>query len=763
MSEDAGSRQRLRIGITGAVQGVGFRPFVYRLAKELGIAGLVRNRTDGVEIEIEGDVVSTEAFPEQLKENCPPHCLIREMEVSFLPLAGESEFAILDSEGEGGGHGRAGEVLPDLATCGDCLHEIFDPEDRRYLYPFTNCTQCGPRFSIVQSLPYDRANTTMSGFRMCPDCQAEYDDPADRRFHAQPNACPRCGPRVAFGEETGNDAMESATRAIEAGRIVAVKGVGGFHLFADARSDEVVQRLRERKRRPDKPLAVMFPNLDSVAEHCLLQTIEKEILESVAAPIVLLQRRDSKSLADSLAPGNPRLGVLLPYSPLHHLLMRRLGFPVVATSGNLSDEPICISNEEAQERLSGIADDFLFHDRPIERAVDDSVACVMAGRELSLRRSRGYAPAPIVVPGKLRPVLALGGDLKNAIAVTDGDRIFLSQYHGDLESPLAQDAFRTRTQDLPDLSRARPERVVCDSHPGYHSSASCEDAISVQHHHAHIAACLAENGIDETVLGVAWDGTGYGPDGTIWGGEFLIVNGAEFERFSHLRSFSLPGGERCVREPRRTALGLLHEAGIPVEETTLAAAFTEEELRIVRTSLARKIHSPRTSSAGRLFDGLAALLGIRHRTTFEGQAAMELEFLLPENAGSLGSYVLDSSPGNWFPIIKGCLHDLAEGESAARISARIHHSLVELILQVACEAGQSRVALSGGCFQNRYLTETVIRRLREEGFTPIWHRLVPPNDGGLALGQAYVAGRTVPSTQPGVASEAEGNSPISSM
>jgi hydrogenase maturation protein HypF len=733
------TRTGLHLEVRGAVQGVGFRPFVYRLARELGLRGSVSNSVQGVVIDLEGDAGARDEFVARMQSEAPVCATIRRVERTDVPARGAGEFEIVAS-GEGD-ISRPGEVLPDLATCDDCLAEVRDPANRRYQYPFTNCTHCGPRYSIVHALPYDRKHTTMSGFTMCVACQAEYDDPCDRRFHAQPNACPVCGPKVAFGEFDGPEAMEAAAVAIRDGLIVAVKGIGGFHLVVDATNPEAIGRLRARKHRPDKPLAVMFPDLASVETECETEPLESSLLRSPAAPIVLLRRRAGSRLPDELAPGNPWLGVFLPYSPLHHILLDLLGGPVVMTSGNLSDEPICIENDEALARLGGVADCFLTHDRPIERAVDDSLIRIVAGRELMLRRSRGYAPAPVEMDVDLTPVIALGGDMKNTICVASGDRAFLSQHHGDLATAASHEAFLKHLGDLPGLCRVGPLVVACDLHPGYHSSRAADGrglpVVQVQHHHAHIAACLAENGVHEEVLGVSWDGTGFGPDETIWGGEFLRATQTDYERIAHLRTFLLPGGEKAVREPRFVALGMLHELEIPVRDTPLASAFEEQELRIAATMMEKGINSPRTSSAGRLFDGVAALLGIRRRNAFEGQAAMELEFAIE---GDGQAYAVWEQAGDWEPIVRGILEDLGKGVPAGMIAGRFHSSMVELIMVAARGAGLRKVALSGGCFQNRSLTEIAISRLEEEGFEPLWHRFVPPNDGGLAIGQAVIAG-----------------------
>ena len=735
----------VRIVIRGAVQGVGFRPFVHRLAREMGLRGTVSNSVRGVEIVVEGDEI--ERFVERLKSEAPACATVREVIVTEAQASGLEVFEIVASEEAGE---QIGEVVPDLATCPACLAEVFDPDDRRHLYPFTNCTHCGPRYSIVKALPYDRCNTTMARFTMCPACQAEYDDPGDRRFHAQPNACPECGPRVWFGEEQGSGALVRSAELVWHGQVLALKGVGGFHLVADARSDEAVSRLRERKQRGAKPLAVMFPSMEELEDACEVSEQERKLLQDPAAPIVLVKRRMSCGLSEELAPGNPWLGAFLPYSPLHHIWMRLVGVPVVMTSGNLSDEPICIDNDEAVERLGKIADGFLMHDRDIGRSVDDSVVRVMAGREMVMRRSRGYAPAPVEIGADMTPVLALGGDLKNTVCVASGDRAFLSQHHGDLETAVSHETFLKHLDDLPELSRIVPEVVAADEHPAYHSSRAAErftlPLVRVQHHHAHIAACLAENGVREEVLGVSWDGTGYGRDATIWGGEFLRATQTEFERVGHLRTFRLPGGERAVKEPRRVALGLLHELGIDPAETRLGEVFSPAELRTTGMMLEKGINSPVTSSAGRLFDGVAGLLGIRDRNEFEGQAAMELEFAVGE--ASRGSaemqrdgYESADEVGDWEPIVRGVLEDVRNGVPKGVIAAKFHAAMVNVIVNAARQTGLQKVALSGGCFQNRSLTEWAVQRLQDEGFAPLWHRRVPPNDGGLALGQAVVAGQ----------------------
>jgi len=740
--------ERHRLEIAGAVQGIGFRPFVYRLACQRELSGWARNSLTGLTVEIEGAPDACAEFLSEIRDRPPPNSTVREVVDSRLPIKGSVDFVIRESQVEP--IGATTEILPDLATCPDCVREIFSPENRRHHYPFTNCTQCGPRFSIVNSLPWDRQRTTMRGFEMCPACRAEFASSGDRRFHAQPIACPDCGPQLTFADETGRmlaereEALESAARSIEAGQVVAIKGIGGFQLIADARLAAAIETLRVRKHRPAKPFALMMPDLDSVRRHCELSAFEENLLTSPAAPIVILPRLPGDDLPSMLAPGNPNLGIMLPYSPLHHLLLHRLGFPVVATSGNLSGEPLCIENDEAFLRLSSIADAFLIHDRPIARPVDDSVVRAAAGRELILRSARGLAPFSF--GAALPPVLAVGGDLKAALAVTGPFGIRCGQHIGDLETEAAQNVFLRQTLDFPELCGVRPRAVACDLHPGYHGTRLAGEmglpVVPVQHHHAHIAACLAEHEIEDEVLGVSWDGSGFGPDDTIWGGEFLLATRRDFRRIAHLRRFSLPGGELAIRQPRYAALGLLHEAGISVAETTLSAAFTDEELAVARTQIERGLNTPLTSSAGRLFDAIAALLGLRWHSEFEAQAAMELEFFAEnESTGSeLFPMPLDrDGTVNWEPMVRALLSDLASGAAVPSIAARFLETMSDAILGVARSVGKPMVVLSGGCFQNVRLLERTVARLRGEGFTPLWSRRAPLNDGGLALGQAAVA------------------------
>ena len=744
------SVQRLRLVIRGAVQGVGFRPFVYRLATELGLRSWVLNSVQGVFIELEGEPPTLQRFVKRLYVEKPPRASIQSMEQSVLEPVGYTGFEIRHSEHTGE---KTTLILPDLATCPDCLREIFDPTNRRYRYPFTNCTNCGPRYSIIESLPYDRPNTTMKAFNMCARCREEYETPLDRRFHAQPNACPECGPHLELWNEQGgvlaqhDTALRRAAEAIREGHIVAIKGLGGFHLVADARNEQAVSTLRERKRREEKPFALMYPSLHLVRVHCRVNEAEERVLVSPESPIVLL-RREQDDVAPSVAPNNLFLGVMLPYTPLHHLLMHELGFPIVATSGNQSDEPICTDEHEALQRLAGIADLFLVHNRPIARHVDDSVVRVLMGRELLLRRARGYAPLPVLVKEPLPPLLGVGAHLKNTVALSVGRQVFISQHIGDLETPQALQAFRRVITDVKALWEHQPQAVACDLHPDYLSTQTAYQmgysVVPIQHHAAHVLACMAENEVEPPVLGISWDGTGYGTDGTVWGGEFLLVTTASFERFAHLRPFRLPGGDRAVKEPRRSALGVLYELLGERALEVVGHLFTDSERRLLLHMLRQGIHSPVTTSAGRLFDAVASLVHGRQVVNDEGQAAMELEFLA-HRVRSDEAYpfaLLDGCPYvlDWSPTVQAILEDVRSGVEPAQVAVRFHNTLVEMMVAVARRAGLERVALSGGCFQNAYLTERAVRRLSEAGFRPCWHQRVPPNDGGIALGQVVGAG-----------------------
>jgi hydrogenase maturation protein HypF len=767
--------RRLAIRVHGVVQGVGFRPFVYRAACEQGLAGWVSNGVDGVRIEVQGAPGALESFLETLRHQAPPQAAVDGAEVHEIEPVDGAEFTILESAL---GSTPRPAIPADLGTCAECLAEVRDPVSRRYGYAFTNCTHCGPRWTILEHLPYDRPNTSMRGFPLCADCEREYSDPADRRFHAQPIACPACGPQLALQDAEGRlvaareAAIDAAARALCAGQIVAMQGLGGFQLLVDATDGTAVARLRERKRRWAKPLALMLRGLDAARALCEVSEVEAAALLSPRAPILLLSRHaDERGLAAEVAPGNPRLGIMLPYTPLHHLMMQAAGRPLVCTSGNVSGEPLCIDLPSAQ-RL-GIADLFLAHDRPIVRPVDDSVARVDGDGLGVLRRARGWAPLPVQIRQAGPTVLAVGAHLKSTVALGVGSQVVLSQHLGDLDTPEGIALFERTIDDLLAFFETRPQLVACDLHPDYASTNHAErlanswnvPLVRVQHHHAHVAACMAEHGLEDEVLGLAWDGTGYGADGTVWGGEFLACTPVGFRRVAHLRHFALPGGERAVKEPRRAALGILYELFGDGARERAREWFGEQELVPLLAMLRRGVNSPRTSSVGRLFDAVAALIGIRTLCDFEGQAAMELEFAMEgasmplEGAypfpletqdgaplsptASEGAPLAVSSPwvADWEPLVRALLHDRDRGVPARILATRFHGALVDLAAAVALRAGLPRIVLAGGCFQNAYLLENVRARLRGAGFEVYTPRAVPPNDGGIALGQAFVAAR----------------------
>lgn len=749
---------RRRFIVSGAVQGVGFRPFVYRLACELGLSGSVSNNSAGVKVEVQGGSSRIDTFGYRLKKELPPLARIDSVSSQPIPVTTDSGFVIATSDGSGS---KSALLLPDMATCPDCVEEVFDPKNRRYRYPFTNCTNCGPRFSIIESLPYDRANTTMKKFRMCPACQAEYEDPSNRRFHAQPNACPDCGPHLELWATDGDvlaarhESLQIAVDRIIAGEIIALKGLGGFQLLVDAANSDSVAELRRRKRRSNKPFALMYPTFESIASDCIVDQAERELILSHEAPIVLVKkRREIDRIAAEVAPDNPYLGVMLPYTPLHRLLMRLFDKPVVATSGNLSEEPLCIDEHEALTRLKGIADVFLVHDRPIKRHVDDSVARVICRTKQIIRRARGYAPMPVQFGDDSKDVIAVGAHLKNAVAIGKGYQIFLSQHIGDLESEQSQLAFRASAQDLPDLYELKPAVVAHDLHPDYSSTIYATNlnitTVGIQHHYAHVLACMADNHVQAPALGVSWDGTGLGLDGNIWGGEFLAVDSLTFSRFAHLRPFLLPGGEIAIKEPRRSAAGLLYEINPDSFENWHKQlpenSFIESEASLIWQMLEKKINSPTTTSMGRLFDAVAAIAGINHKITFEGEAAMQLEFAVPDELDA-STYRFDLEYRDnryeidWRPMIKAILADRSMSVPLPVIAAKFHNTLVEMIIAVAYRARLRRVCLTGGCLLNRYLTERAVARLRATGFEPYWHHEIPPNDGGISAGQIAAVAR----------------------
>ena len=770
-------RRRVRARVEGTVQGVGFRPHAYRLASELGCSGWVRNDERGVLLEVEGDERSVIAFLALLESRAPPLATIERVWPQELAPRGGSGFAILQSRS--GSESRA-PISPDTATCEACLHELLDPGDRRHRYPFINCTDCGPRFTIIRAVPYDRPQTTMSGFAMCERCAAEYDDPADRRFHAQPNACALCGPRARLTDALGNeldpgdasDAVSSAARALLAGAIVAVKGLGGYHLACRADDEHAVARLRARKHREDKPFALMAPDLDAAHALVVLSTQEAALLCSRARPIVLAPRRPGAHLAESLAPGSADLGVMLPYSPLHHLLARDFAADVgerpaalAMTSGNVSDEPIAYDDAEARERLGSIAELFLLHDRPIHIRTDDSVArTTVAGGEagvLMLRRSRGYVPASIPLPLEAaRHVLGCGAELKSTFCVAKERRAWVSHHIGDLENEETLRSFREGVTHFGRLFDVVPEIVAHDLHPDYLSTRYAQDypgaqLIAVQHHHAHLAACAAEHGVLEPVVGAILDGAGLGPDGTIWGGEILAGDLAGFERAAHLWPVRLPGGDAAAREPWRMACSwLLACDEQEAESLALPAAFAgevtperwEQVARLVRSGF----RAPVTTSAGRLFDAVAALCGLRSHASYEGQAAALLEASCDphEQSGYPMAVLAGVAPGepallDARELVRAVSAELAAGVSAGVVAARFHNGLADTLAQACALVAGARdldtVVLSGGVFQNRRLLERTAGALRREGLRVLIPRLLPPNDGGLSYGQVAVA------------------------
>ncbi len=756
---------RRRYSVGGLVQGVGFRPFVYRLAHELGLSGSVRNTAAGAAIEVEGSHEAVSAFAWRLASDLPSAARILLMEATDLAPVGLSGFTIEASTRDAA---PSASVLPDLATCAECTAEIADPAERRYRYPFTNCTNCGPRFTIVQRLPYDRANTTMAGFAMCDACRAEYEDPTDRRFHAQPIACPHCGPQVALwepdGRETacGDEAVKGAVKALRDGRIVAVKGLGGFHLMCGADDDDAIGRLRAAKHREEKPLALMCRDMAAASALATIDAAEAAALMSSASPIVLLRARTPSPISPLVAPGNPYLGIMLAYTPLHRILVGDFGGPLLATSGNRSDEPICTDEREALDRLAGLADLFLVHNRPIARHVDDSIVAVVAGREIVMRRSRGLAPLPVPMPGLSRPTLAVGAHLKNAVALGASGMAYTGQHIGDLDTPQSLRAFHRSVADMPALYEQPVDAVACDLHPDYASTRYAETApcevVQVQHHHAHVLSCMAENDLRGDVLGFAWDGTGMGLDGTAWGGEALIASERGFCRFAALKPFPLPGGDAAARQPWRSALGLLVAAVGPdhayAAMPALPHGIDASQLRVLALRARSGDGSPLTSAMGRLFDGVSFLAGGRSVAHFEGQAAMEFEWAADRSAA--GAYDLplggDDGPVHWIdwrPLVAATQGDRAAGMPLGAISMRFHRALADMAARVVVASGLRRVAVSGGCFQNRLLLELVIDAVEAVGATVYTHHHVPPNDGGIALGQLYaVAGRPAASSPP---------------
>jgi hydrogenase maturation protein HypF len=749
-------RIRTAVRIEGIVQGVGFRPFVYSLATGLGLGGLVGNDADGVFAEVEGPPPEVAKFLDALAREAPPLARIERITTADIAPRGTASFTIAPSEA---GRERRTLISADTATCADCLAEMADPNDRRFGYPFINCTNCGPRFTIVRDVPYDRPFTTMAAFAMCERCAAEYHDPADRRFHAQPTCCPACGPRLSLRDAAGTrrdgQPLDAAGDLLAEGQVLAVKGLGGYHLAVDATSAAAAAALRARKHREDKPFAVMVAGLAAARTLCEVDETAAGLLTSSRRPIVLLPRRPEDGLAAAVAPGNRHLGLMLPYTPLHHLLLARVGRPVVLTSGNVSDEPIVYRDDEVAERLAGIADAFLGHDRPIQVRTDDSVVRAWRGRAAVLRRSRGYAPEPVRVRTRFaRPVLACGAELKNTFCLAKDDHAVISHHIGDLENAETLRSFTEGIEHFRRLFDITPEVIAHDLHPDYLSTKYAQDVIDtelvgVQHHHAHIASCLADNGAEGPVIGVAFDGTGYGADGTIWGGEFLVADLTGFERGGHLAPVPMPGGAAAIRQPWRMAAVYLDAAFPGGPPDGLDVARRHQDLwRQVLAMARRGVNAPATSSAGRLFDAAAATLGVRDTINYEGQAAVELEQLA--DPAQDGAYEATVTPGHPFEIngvdlIRAVADDLGNGADPAAVAGRFHNGVADAVtrgcLLLRERHGLDTVALSGGVFQNLLLVRAAVRRLEAHGFGVLVHSRVPCNDGGISLGQAVVAGR----------------------
>ncbi|HWL45663.1 MAG TPA: carbamoyltransferase HypF [Ilumatobacter sp.] len=761
-----------RVTVTGIVQGVGFRPFVYRLATELGLSGHVGNDATQVFVEVAGPPAALAEFAHRLIADAPPLARVEHVARSECTAMPQPGFRIVASTDAVGARTL---VPPDTVVCDECLAELFDPADRRYLHPFITCTNCGPRFTIIRDLPYDRPATTMATFAMCPACAAEYADPANRRYHAQPIGCHACGPRLTWSRvsrppstvptevvepvETTGDPIAAARAALAAGQIVAVKGLGGYHLACLATSDAAVARLRQRKHRPDKPLAVLVPDLATARALAHVSDDEADLLTSPARPIVLLRARPGTSLSSLVAPGNPLVGVLLPYTPVHHLLFAGadgapLG-PLVMTSGNLAGAPLAYRDDEAHRRLAGLADALLTHDREIHVPCDDSVVRIAAGHLLPIRRARGYAPVPVAFPGARRPVLAVGGELKNTCCVSDGAHAWVSQHVGDMENLDTLRAFESIEARFRQMYAVEPELVAHDLHPGYRTTAWAREhhrdrALGVQHHHAHVAAVMAEHGLDpyRAVVGVAFDGTGYGTDGTIWGGELLVADATGFERVAHLAPVPLPGGDAAVRHPARVALAHLRATGLAWDDRLpCVAALTETERRVLAVQLDRGVACAATTSMGRLFDAFASLLGLRHTISFEAQAAIDLEHAALASSRTDRGYRLATRAGvlDPGPVWRAATADLLAGADPGDLAYAVHVAVAEATVEhataVAADRGLDTVVLSGGVFQNGLLVELCLAGFaaRAPRSTVLTHRLVPPNDGGLALGQAFVA------------------------
>jgi hydrogenase maturation protein HypF len=746
-----------QIRVTGIVQGVGFRPYIYQLAGRHALCGQVANTSSGVHIHIEGTYADVSAFLASIAADAPPLAQITDIQSAEAAPEHFQTFEIITSQDDSG---KSALISPDVAICSDCLAEMQSPRDRRFGYPFINCTNCGPRYTIIADIPYDRPQTSMKHFRMCARCQAEYDNPADRRFHAQPNACPDCGPQVKLLGSDGQpistqDPIDHVVSLLKAGWIVAVKGLGGFHLAVDAENEKAVVRLRRRKHREEKPLALMAYDAERVRRLAHLDEEESTVLSSPQRPILLLSKRSNPPVAPSVAPNNRYFGVMLPYAPLHYLLLENAFYALVMTSANLSEEPIAIANDEATRRLRGIADYFLVHNRDIYLRCDDSIVRKISGTTRFIRRSRGYVPTPVFLSHAPPPVLACGAELKNTVCLTKEDRAFVSQHIGDLENLATYDAFRQTIDHLQRILDVQPRVIACDLHPDYFSTRFAQQqndlpVIQIQHHHAHIVSGMAENHLDDQVIGLAFDGTGYGPDGTIWGGEVLLAAKGGYERAAFLEPLPMPGSAAAIKAPWRMAISYLYRTfGDQYRrlEIPFMASVDPKQADILVAMMNQGLNAPLTSSLGRLFDSVAALIGLRHTVAFEGQAAMELEMIAEPEGNHCYDFGWEATDGlqiSTTAIIQGVVADLRRGCSAARISGRFHRTLVRLFTDLCVylrrETALNQVVLSGGAFQNAILLQELSHALQQHDFAVYAHRLVPPNDGGIALGQAVAAG-----------------------
>ncbi len=752
----------VHINVRGVVQGVGFRPFVYQLATKYDLNGWVCNTSEDVKIEIEGEAEAIEQFLLALQNQAPPRAYIEGISTTHYPPANYDNFEIRHSIAK---EGKYQLISPDIATCQDCLKEILTPSDRRYRYPFTNCTNCGPRFTIIKDIPYDRPLTTMNRFKMCPECQREYDDPLNRRFHAQPNACPKCGPTLELVDNQGNpvdgaDAIAIASQFLREGRIVAIKGLGGFLLACDATNQAVVNLLRRRKMRPSKPLAIMVSSIEEVKKHCHVSDEEEKLLTSPHSPIVLLKWKASSSVSSAVAPNLKYLGVMLPYTPLHHILLRETGLPLVMTSGNLSEEPIAKDNDEAIRRLKGIADYFLMHNRDIYARYDDSVTVVEREVTQLIRRARGYAPYPIHLPFKSQQILACGAEEKNTFCLTRDDHAFLSQHTGDMENLETMEHFENTISLYKSLFRIEPTIIAHDLHPEYLATKYAKELaaksdiklVPVQHHHAHIVSGMVDNAVETPVIGVALDGTGFGSDSNIWGGEFLVADYQQFTRMAHFEYLPLPGGAVAIKKPYRIAIGyilsLLGEVALRPDLPFLKQV-DSVEIDIIRKQIEKRINSPLTSSCGRLFDAVSALIGVRGTIDYEAQAAIELEMLAHDRADETNYYPFSIIEQNGLSVVKlqdllaAIIHDLQIHTAKATMAAKFHNTIAQMIEKlcqvISDKTGITQVVLSGGVFQNRLLLRKAVSLLEADGFTVFTHQQVPCNDGGISLGQAVIA------------------------